>query len=107
MAAAPCTASALNGNSYVYASHGLAAAGNGNGFPRIGGFVPFADSGQISFGADGSVAGVDNVNLGGVVIPGQPVAGTYIVNADCTGTTTEIGRASCRERCRSRWSPYH
>ena len=20
---------------------------------------------------------------------------------------TEIGRASCRERCRSRWSPYH
>ena len=23
------------------------------------------------------------------------------------GTVTEIGRASCRERCRSRWSPYH
>ena len=23
------------------------------------------------------------------------------------GTYTEIGRASCRERCRSRWSPYH
>ena len=22
-------------------------------------------------------------------------------------TPTEIGRASCRERCRSRWSPYH
>ena len=21
--------------------------------------------------------------------------------------TEEIGRASCRERCRSRWSPYH
>ena len=20
---------------------------------------------------------------------------------------TEIGRASCREKCRSRWSPYH
>ena len=22
-------------------------------------------------------------------------------------TEFEIGRASCRERCRSRWSPYH
>ena len=22
-------------------------------------------------------------------------------------TVKEIGRASCRERCRSRWSPYH
>src|SRR2546427_6657483 len=22
-------------------------------------------------------------------------------------TTEQIGRASCRERCRSRWSPYH
>ena len=23
------------------------------------------------------------------------------------GTITKIGRASCREKCRSRWSPYH
>ena len=23
------------------------------------------------------------------------------------GGPTEIGRASCREKCRSRWSPYH
>jgi hypothetical protein len=88
MAAAPCSASTLSGRSYGYASHGLIAAGNGNGFPRIGGFVPFADAGQISFGADGSVSGVDNVNFGGVVIPGQPVAGTYSVNSNCTGTTT-------------------
>ena len=88
MAAAPCSASTLSGRSYGYASHGLIAAGNGNGFPRIGGFVPFADAGQISFGADGSVSGVDNVNFGGVVIPGQPVAGTYSVTSDCTGTTT-------------------
>jgi hypothetical protein len=87
MSAAQCAGSTLSGNSYGYAAHGLVVRA-GNGFPRIGGFVPFADSGQISFGADGSVAGVDNVNLGGVVIPGQPVAGTYIVNADCTGTTT-------------------
>jgi hypothetical protein len=88
MAAAPCSASTLSGNSYGYASHGLVAAGNGNGFPRVGGFVPFADAGQISFQADGSVSGVDNANLGGVVVPGQPIAGTYSVNSDCTGATT-------------------
>jgi hypothetical protein len=88
MADAPCSAGILNGNSYGYASHGLVAAGNGNGFPRVGGFVPFANAGQIFFRADGSVSGVDNLNFGGVVMPGQHVAGTYIVNADCTGTTT-------------------
>jgi hypothetical protein len=31
---------------------------------------------------------VDNVNLGGVFIPGLPIAGTYSVSSDCTGTTT-------------------
>jgi hypothetical protein len=87
MAAAPCSAGILNGNSYGYSSHGL-VAGNGNGFPRVGGFVPFADAGQISFQADGSVSGVDNANFGGVVMPGQAIAGTYSVNSDCTGTTT-------------------
>jgi hypothetical protein len=87
-AGAPCSGSVLSGNSYGYSSHGLVAAGNGNGFPRVGGFVPFADAGQISFQADGSVSGVDNENLGGVVIPGQSVVGTYIVNSDCTGAAT-------------------
>jgi hypothetical protein len=87
MAAAPCSAGILNGNSYGYATHGLRAS-PGNGFPRIGGFVPFADAGQISFAADASVSGVDNVNLGGVVIPGRSISGTYSVNSDCTGTTT-------------------
>ena len=24
-----------------------------------------------------------------------------------TGSISKIGRASCREECRSRWSPYH
>ena len=87
MAAAPCSAGILNGNSYGYATHGLLASA-GNGFPRIGGFVPFSNAGQISFNSDGSVSGVDNVNLGGVFSPGQPIAGTYSVNSDCTGTTT-------------------
>jgi hypothetical protein len=85
---APCTAGTLSGNSYGYSSHGLIASGKGNGFPRVGGFVPFSDAGQILFAADGSISGTDNQNLGGVVIPGQTIAGTYTVNSDCTGSTT-------------------
>jgi hypothetical protein len=50
--------------------------------------VPFAHAGQISFGAGGSISGVDNSSFGGVLMPGQPIAGTYAVNSDCTGTTT-------------------
>jgi hypothetical protein len=84
--AVSCSAGILSGNSYGYATQGLVGAGNG--FPRVGGFVPFAKAGQISFNANGTVSGIDNVNLGGVVIPGRPVAGTYTVNSDCTGTTT-------------------
>src|SRR3712207_9412143 len=26
---------------------------------------------------------------------------------DALGRESQIGRASCREKCRSRWSPYH
>jgi hypothetical protein len=87
-AVAPCSTSALSGKSYGYAAHGLVGAGSDNSFPRVGGFVPFADAGRISFGADGTISGVDNANFGGVVMPGQPVAGTYIVNSNCTGTAT-------------------
>jgi hypothetical protein len=86
--AASCSASILSGNSYGYSTDGLVAAGASNSFPRVGGFVPFAQAGQISFGADGSISGVDNASFGGVLMPGQPIAGTYNVNSDCTGTTT-------------------
>jgi hypothetical protein len=85
---ASCSAGILSGNSYGYATDGLVGAGNGNSFPRVGGFVPFAHTGEISFGADGSISGVDNASFGGVLMPGQPVSGTYGVNSDCTGTTT-------------------
>ena len=88
MAAASCSASILSGNSYGYATDGLVGAGGSNSFPRVGGFVPFAHAGQISFGADGSISGLDNANFGGVFMPGQSVSGTYSVNSDCTGTTT-------------------
>ncbi len=87
MATAPCSASTLSGGTYAYSSQGLVAVGKGNGFPREGGFVPFTDAGQILFAADGSVSGTDNQNFGGVVLPGQTIAGTYTVNSDCTGAT--------------------
>ena len=83
--AASCSASILSGNSYGYSTDGFVAAGNG---PHVGGFVAFAHAGQISFGTDGSISGVDNASFGGVLMPGQPVSGTYSVNSDCTGTTT-------------------
>jgi hypothetical protein len=86
--AASCSASILSGNSYGYATDGLVGAGGSNAFPRVGGFVPFTHGGQISFGADGSISGVDNESFGGVLMPGQAIAGTYSVNSDCTGTTT-------------------
>jgi hypothetical protein len=85
--AASCSASILSGNSYGYSTDGFVAAGNGNG-PHVGGFVAFAHAGQISFGTDGSISGVDNASFGGVLMPGQAIAGTYTVNSDCTGTTT-------------------
>ncbi len=89
IATAPCSASTLTGTSYAYATHGLVAPGLGSAeVPRIGSFVPFSNAGQILFQADGGISGVDNMNLGGVFIPGRPIAGTYTVNSDCTGTTT-------------------
>lgn len=89
MAAPTCSASTLSGKSYGYATHGLVGTGIvGSAFPRTGGFLPFSDAGRISFEADGSVSGVDNVNIGGVFTAGLPIAGTYTVNSDCTGTTT-------------------
>ena len=86
--AASCSASILSGNSYGYTTDGLVATGGSNSFPRVGGFVPFAHGGRISFGVDGTISGVDNSSFGGVLMPGQPVSGTYSVNSDCTGTTT-------------------
>lgn len=85
--AASCSASILSGNSYGYSTDGFVGAGNGNG-PHVGGFLSFAQAGQISFGTNGSISGADNASLGGVLMPDQPIAGTYTVNSDCTGTAT-------------------
>ncbi len=87
MAAISCSSDTLSGKSYGYSTHGLFGAGVSSAFPRSDGFVPFADGGQISFLADGTLTGVDNASVGGVLVPGQQITGTYTVNADCTGTT--------------------
>src|SRR2546425_272622 len=48
-----------------------------------------------------------------IAIDNNPAVGTLTGNAPVNavnGVATfanQIGRASCRERCRSRWSPYH
>ena len=38
---------------------------------------------------------------------GQPDQIDFVLAAHAAGSDYEIGRASCREECRSRWSPYH
>jgi hypothetical protein len=85
--ASSCSGSTLNGKSYGYATHGLIGAGSSSAFPRVGGFVPFANGGQMSFSAGGTVTGVDNANVGGVLLPAQQITGTYTLNANCTGAT--------------------
>src|SRR3989454_3862663 len=37
----------------------------------------------------------------------HPIRDRLITDLGRRTTLQEIGRASCRERCRSRWSPYH
>src|SRR2546421_965549 len=45
---------------------------------------------------------------GAVLIPWAGFAKvTARKRSDRVSARPEIGRASCRERCRSRWSPYH
>src|SRR6266487_4044034 len=47
-----------------------------------------------------------NGNAGVIVVPGnRPIA--VVSFSVAGGRIVEIGRASCREECRSRWSPYH
>src|SRR5260363_459581 len=41
-----------------------------------------------------------------VIGPGE-LEGALLVDPGVELDVWEIGRASCRERCRSRWSPYH
>ena len=86
MAATPCSTATVAGQSYAFATRGLIGSGAADSFPRASGFVPFADAGYLSFHADGTASGIEDLNLGGMFLPGQPVNGTYTVNPDCTGT---------------------
>ena len=88
MESTPCSTSSISGNSYGYGTHGLVLVAKQRNIQRIGGFEPFSDVGQISFAADGTVSGLDSESLGGVVLSSLPIAGTYSVNSDCTGSIT-------------------
>lgn len=77
---------ALSGSTYTYATTGLMGASLvGSGFPRIGGYVPFSNTGHISF-AGTTITGAHDANLGGVFTPGITDAGNYSVASDCVGT---------------------
>lgn len=86
MTATGCSTDTIAGQSYAFATRGLIGSGTADSFPRASGFAPFADAGSLSFGADGTVSGTEDLNLGGMFMPGLPVAGSYTVNENCTGT---------------------
>jgi len=87
MMPAACSADTLASKTYGYSTHGF--RGKGKNFPRrIGFLVPFANVGHLAFAPDGTLSGVNDLNLGGKPYTGQPITGTYTVNSDCTGSAT-------------------
>ena len=54
----------------------------------------------------GGVNGTGKSSLTGVLRETVSDLG-IIIDADQLSKQYEIGRASCRKECRSRWSPYH
>src|SRR2546430_3217981 len=47
-------------------------------------------------------------NFGAAARPAERIGnGVLVQRTSREGGKFEIGRASCREECRSRWSPYH
>src|SRR5574343_1260392 len=44
--------------------------------------------------------------LGLSTLEGRPTSRVYVADVAISHISDEIGRASCRKECRSRWSPY-
>ena len=54
--------------------------------------VPFVSSGVFTCDGEGNVSGSYNLNVGGgLILTGQTIAGTYVVNPDCTYSATLPG----------------
>jgi hypothetical protein len=76
-----CTVKTLEGN-YIYAQDGFNVEGQ-----TAKHRTPFAQSGKEFFDGAGKMSGVFTASLHGQIVRGN-YAGTYTVNADCTGTVT-------------------
>jgi hypothetical protein len=71
-----CSAAAVKG---VY---GLSL----NGTPLL--LDRVAISGQVKLDGSGNLTGTESASYSGVITSNTPVAGTYMINSDCTGTAT-------------------
>jgi hypothetical protein len=74
-----CSVATLSGT-YVYASDGVQIRGEDR--------VPFANAGVDVYEGAGKIEGVFSVSFNGQIAQNLTLAGTYTVNADCTGTWT-------------------
>src|SRR2546425_11483471 len=75
----------------------LASLEGGWGFALSGTLlaVPAAATGVLTVDEEGNFSGHDTLSANGTILS-ETFTGTVTVNPDCT--TSEIGRASCRER---------
>lgn len=83
-------------NSTISGSYGWHAHGFGhNGMPEApvpaGGSQPAALQGDITFDGNGNIThGTQKVSVGGTQVPTFTFAGSYSVDADCSGTVTRV-----------------
>jgi hypothetical protein len=59
----------------------------GQVFTTTAGFIPFTDSGSLTWNGKGGVTGSSTLNVDGA-ITSRILTGTYTVNSDCTGSLT-------------------
>ena len=74
-----CSEATLRGT-YLFATNGLTVHGKSQ--------VPFAASGYEVYDGHGHVKDTVSFSVNGKITRHQRLAGTYTVNADCTGTAT-------------------
>jgi hypothetical protein len=74
-----CSEATLHGK-YLFAQDGVVIEGNDQ--------VPLSFAGYQVYNGNGKMKGVLSENVNGEITR-KPISGTYTVNADCTGTTTE------------------
>jgi hypothetical protein len=76
---AKCSEATLKGT-YLFAQNGVEIKGTEQ--------RPFAIAGYDVFDGNGKVRGLASANFNGKITRKEPLPGTYMVKADCTGTLT-------------------